>query len=254
MTKKLEGRVAIVTGGQRGLGAAIVREFVAEGATCFINYPNGSEEQQAASLVEELKSLGSKVIANQADVGDESQIAAFIRSVETRAGKIDILVNNAGVNSNRTWEDMTRQAWDLTLNVNLTGTYLCCKAVLEPMKGRKSGNIINIASVAPFLGRRNVDYISTKSALLGLTRSLARQYGSFGIRANAISPGFHDTDMLKRSFQVSGVNPEEFIKRTPLGYLPGPEGIGKAALFLASDDAAFITGHNLVVDGELTLR
>jgi NAD(P)-dependent dehydrogenase (short-subunit alcohol dehydrogenase family) len=128
------------------------------------------------------------------------------------------------------------------------------RAVLEPMKGRKSGNIINIASVAPFLGRGNVDYISTKSALLGLTRSLARQYGPFGIRANAISPGFHDTDMLKRSFQVSGVNPEEFIKRTPLGYLPGPEGIGKAALFLASDDAAFITGHNLVVDGGLTLR
>ena len=253
MTKKLEGRVAIVTGGQRGLGAAIVREFVAEGATCFINYPNGSEEQQAASLVEELKSLGSKVIANQADVGDESQVAAFIRSVETRAGKIDILVNNAGVNSNRTWEDMTRQAWDLTLNVNLTGTYLCCKAVLEPMKGRKSGNIINMLPLRRFWDAATLIIFPPRAPFLA-SLAASRANMDRSAFANAISPGFHDTDMLKRSFQVSGVNPEEFIKRTPLGYLPGPEGIGKAALFLASDDAAFITGHNLVVDGGLTLR
>ena len=252
--KKLENKVALITGGQRGLGAAIVRDFVAEGAICFINYPGVREEPEAATFVEEMKLRGARVTAVQADVADEAQVNNLIKSIVSGQGRIDILVNNAGVNTNRTWEDMDRAAWDLTISVNLTGVFHCCKAVLDTMKMQKTGNILNIASVAPFLGRGNVDYISTKSALLGLTRSLARQYGPFGIRANAISPGFHDTSMLQRSLGVSSVNPDEFIKQTPLGYLPGPEGIGKAALFLASDDAAFITGHNLVVDGGLTLR
>ena len=252
--KRLDNKVALVTGGERGLGAAIVREFVAQGAICFLNYPNRAEESTAAALVDELKPHGAPVTAVETDVADESQVNELVEAIIAREGRVDILVNNAGVNSNRTWEDLDRATWDLTLSVNLTGVYHCCKAVLRTMKAHKSGNVINIASVAPFLGRGNVDYISTKSALLGLTRSLARQYGPFGIRANAISPGFHDTEMVQRSFKVASVNPDEFIKRTPLGYLPGPEGIGKAALFLASDDAAFITGHNLVVDGGLTLR
>jgi 3-oxoacyl-[acyl-carrier protein] reductase len=251
---KLDGRVALVTGGQRGLGAAIVRDFVAEGAICYINYPSKAEAAQADAFVAEVKTLGAPVTAIQADVADEAQVKALISTIVEREARLDILVNNAGVNSLRTWEDMDHVAWDLTLNVNLTGVYHCCRAVLDIMKRQKRGNIINIASIAAFIGRGNVDYISTKSALLGLTRSLARQYGRAGIRANAISPGFHDTDMVQRSLRVASVDPDEFIKQTALGYLPGPEGIGKAALFLASDDASFITGHNLVVDGGLTLR
>ena len=251
---KLENRVALVTGGQRGIGAAIVREFVTEGAVCFINYPSTKEEQEAVAFVDEVKLLGAPVTALQADVADEAQVNALIKDIVAQRQRLDILVNNAGINTMRTWEDMDRAAWDLTMSVNLTGVYQCCKAVLDTMKHQKKGNIINIASIAPYMGRGNVDYISAKSALLGLTRSLARQYGRAGIRANAISPGFHDTDMVRRSLQVASVDPDEFIKQTPLGYLPGPEGIGKAALFLASDDAAFITGHNLVVDGGLTLR
>ncbi len=251
---KLDNRVALVTGGQRGLGAAIVRDFVSEGAICFINYPSEAEQDEAKAFVEEVRALGAPVTAVQADVADEAQVNALIADIVGRASRLDILVNNAGVNSLRTWEDMDHTAWDLTVSVNLTGVYHCCKAALAPMKRQNKGNIINIASIAAFIGRGNVDYISTKSALLGLTRSLARQYGRSGIRANCISPGFHDTDMVRRSLQVASVDPDEFIKQTPLGYLPGPEGIGKAALFLASDDAAFITGHNLVVDGGLTLR
>lgn len=252
--KKLEGRIALVTGGQRGIGAAIVREFVAAGAICVINYPSPREAPEAAAFVNEVKSLGAPVTAVQADVADETQVEALVADIVARHGRLDILVNNAGVNTVRTWEDMDRAAWDFTMSVNLTGTYQCCKAALGPMKRQKKGNILTIASIAAFVGRGNVDYISSKSALLGMTRSLARQYGPSGIRANAISPGFHDTDMVRHSLKVASVDPTEFIKQTPLGYLPGPEGIGKAALFLASDDAAFITGHNLVIDGGLTLR
>jgi 3-oxoacyl-[acyl-carrier protein] reductase len=122
------------------------------------------------------------------------------------------------------------------------------------MKQQNRGNIVNIASIAAFIGRGNVDYIASKSALFGLTRSLARQYGRYGIRANSISPGFHNTEMVRRATQGSAENADEFIKQTPLGFLPEPDSIGKAALFLVSDDASFITGHNLVVDGGLTLR
>jgi 3-oxoacyl-[acyl-carrier protein] reductase len=251
---KLDGRIALVTGGQRGLGAAIVRDFVSEGATCFINYPSENEAPEADAFVNEMRQNAKGVIAMRASVAVESEVRALVGTILEQTGRLDILVNNAGVNTMRTWEDMDRDAWDRTMSVNLTGVYHCCKAVLDTMKAQKSGNIINIASIAPYVGRGNVDYIAAKSALLGLTRSLARQYGRIGIRANAISPGFHDTDMVRRSLQVDSVDPDEFIKATPLGYLPGPEGIGKAALFLASDDASFITGHNLVVDGGLTLR
>jgi 3-oxoacyl-[acyl-carrier protein] reductase len=251
---KLDGRVALVTGGQRGIGAAIVRDFVSEGAICFINYPSEKEEREAAAFVEEITRLDASVVAVRADVANEAEVTSLIEHILGQKQRLDVLVNNAGINTMRTWEDMDRQAWDHTISVNLTGVYHCCKAVLDTMKRQKSGNIINIASVAPFVGRGNVDYIAAKSALLGLTRSLARQYGRVGIRANAISPGFHDTAMVRRSLEVASVDPDEFIKQTPLGYLPGPEGIGKAALFLASDDASFITGHNLVVDGGLTLR
>ncbi|MDE2167694.1 MAG: SDR family oxidoreductase [Alphaproteobacteria bacterium] len=249
---KLEGCVAWVTGGQRGLGAACVREFVAEGAECYVNYPTAAEAVEAAEFVEGVKA--GRVYAAQADVTNEKQIADLVSRIIRDSKRLNILVNNAGVNTLRTWEDLDRESWDLTISVNLTGVFNCCKAVLPPMKQQNRGNIVNIASIAAFIGRGNADYIASKSALLGLTRSLARQYGKFGIRANAISPGFHNTEMVKRARAGAKENADEFIKATPLGFLPEPDSIGKAALFLASDDASFITGHNLVVDGGLTLR
>jgi len=250
--RRLEGRVAWVTGGQRGLGAACVREFVAEGAECYINYPTTSEANEAHALVSSISN--GLVHSVQADVTDERQIHDLVAQIVGTSKRLDILVNNAGVNTLRTWEDIDRESWDVTINVNLTGVFNCCKAVLNQMKLQKRGNIVNIASIAAFIGRGNADYIASKSALLGLTRSLARQYGPYGIRANSISPGFHNTEMVRRARQGSAENADEFIKQAPLGYLPEPDSIGKAALFLVSDDASFITGHNLVVDGGLTLR
>lgn len=251
---KLDDRVALVTGGQRGLGAAILREMAAEGATCIVNYPGPPEADEANDLVKELMGQGVPAITIQTDVTDTNQVAAMIRQIRERFGRLDVLVNNAGVNPLKTWEDLDRETWDLTLKVNVTGVFTCCKAVLDIMREQKKGSIINIASVAAFIGRGNVDYIASKSALLGLTRSLARQYGRYGIRANCVSPGFHNTEMTRRARQTSSESADEFIKAVPLGYLAEADSIGKATLFLATDDSYYITGHNLVVDGGLTLR
>jgi 3-oxoacyl-[acyl-carrier protein] reductase len=251
---KLDSRVVLVTGGQRGLGAAILREMAAEGATCIVNYPGPSELEEAEALVEALTGIGVAASAIAADISDTAAANALIAGVKERYGRLDVLVNNAGVNSLQTWEEIERATWDLTIAVNLTGVFNCCKAALGLMREQNRGNFINIASVSAFIGRGNADYIASKSALLGLTRSLARQYGQYGIRANSISPGFHNTIMTSRARQSSSENADDFIKLVPLGFLAEADSIGKAALFLASDDSYYITGHNLVVDGGLTLR
>lgn len=251
---KLDDRVVLVTGGQRGLGAAILKEMAREGATCVVNYPTAVELEEAGSLTDELAGLGVAACAIEADIADTAAVDLLIAQVMKRFGRLDVLVNNAGVNSLQTWEEIERETWDRTIAVNLTGVFNCCKAALSIMREQKRGNIINIASISAFIGRGNADYIASKSALLGLTRSLARQYGSFGIRANSISPGFHDSAMTRRARQNGSENADDFIKQVPLGFLADADSIGKAALFLASDDSYYITGHNLVVDGGLTLR
>jgi 3-oxoacyl-[acyl-carrier protein] reductase len=251
---RLDGRVALVTGGQRGLGAAILREFAAEGAMCIVNYPTAADRAEADGLVRELQEMGVKAAAINADVANPRAVADLTANVHARFGSIDILVNNAGVNSLQKWEEIDDNTWERTLSVNLTGVFNCCKAVLPVMRRQKRGNIINIASIAAFIGRGNADYIGTKGAVIALTRSLARQYGKEGIRANTISPGFHNTLMTRRGQQGASENVDEFIKIVPLGFLAEADSIGKAALFLASDDSYYITGHNLVVDGGLTLR
>ncbi|WP_144295351.1 SDR family NAD(P)-dependent oxidoreductase, partial [Rhodoligotrophos appendicifer] len=222
---KLDNRVALVTGGQRGLGAAILRELAAEGAICVVNYPWEMEAEAAQNLVKELKALGANAVAMEADVTNTEDVITLIAKIRDQFGHLDILVNNAGLNTLKTWEDLDRDSWDNTLAVNLTGVFNCCKAVLDIMSEQKKGNIINIASVAAFIGRGNADYIATKAAVLGLTRSLARQYGRHGIRTNSISPGFHNTEMTQRARQTSAESADEFIKMVPLGYLAEADSI-----------------------------
>jgi NAD(P)-dependent dehydrogenase (short-subunit alcohol dehydrogenase family) len=251
---KLSGRVVLVTGGQRGLGAATLSEMAAEGATCVVNYPGPQEEQAAQDTIKSLSASGVPSLAIAADVTNKDQIEAMVAQIKDRFGRLDVLVNNAGINPLKPWDELDVESFTHTIQVNLVGVFICCKAVLDVMREQTRGNIINIASIAAFIGRGNADYIASKSALLGLTRSLARQYGKYGIRANCISPGFHDTQMTRRAQQTSGESANEFISTVPLGFLAGADSIGKAALFLASDDSYYITGHNLVVDGGLTLR
>lgn len=250
----MHARVALVTGGQRGLGAAILRELAAEGATCVVNYPAINEQAEAEALVGQLTSIGVRAVAFEADVADDVASNDLIDKVVRSFGCLDILVNNAGVNSLETWEEISSETWNNTISVNLTGLFNCCKFALPKMREQGRGNIINISSVAAFIGRGNADYIATKSAVIGLTRSLARQYGRHGVRANCISPGFHNTLMTSRARQHASENADEFISTVPLGFVAEPDSIGKAAVFLASDDSYYVTGHNLVVDGGLTLR
>ena len=251
---KLDGRVALVTGGQRGLGAATLKEMAAEGASCVVNYPDAMEEEAARETAKSLEGEGIKTLTIAADVTKPDQVAAMIQKIKERFGRLDVVVNNAGVNPLKVWDELDLDSWKRTIEVNLTGVFVVCKAVLDVMREQKKGSIVNIASVAAFIGRGNADYIASKSALLGLTRSLARQYGRFGIRANCVSPGFHYTEMTRRAQQGSAESANEFIKAVPLGYLAEADSIGKAVLFLATDDSYYITGHNLVVDGGLTLR
>jgi NAD(P)-dependent dehydrogenase (short-subunit alcohol dehydrogenase family) len=251
---RLSDRVVLVTGGQRGLGAATLREMAAEGATCVVNYPGPMEAEAANALVQELKAKRVTAIAIAADVTDTGQVAKMFETIKSRFDRLDVVVNNAGVNPLKGWEELDSDVFNETLKVNVTGVFNCCRAAVDIMREQKKGSIVNIASVAAFIGRGNVDYISSKAALLGLTRSLARQYGKFGIRANCVSPGFHNTEMTQRARQTSSESADEFIKAVPLGFLAEADSIGKAALFLATDEAYYITGHNLVVDGGLTLR
>ncbi len=251
---KLDERVALVTGGQRGLGAAAIREMAAEGAICVVNYPGALEVDAAQKLVEELKGEGVEALAVAADVSDARQVDDMIGKIVERFGRLDVLVNNAGVNPLKGWEELDAETFEHTLKVNVTGVFNCCRAALDIMRRQQKGNIVNIASISAFIGRGNADYISSKSALLGLTRSLARQYGKDGIRANCVSPGFHNSDMTQRARQTSTESADEFIKAVPLGFLAEADSIGKAVLFLATDDSYYVTGHNLVVDGGLTLR
>jgi len=251
---KLDDRVALVTGGQRGLGAAILREMATEGATCVVNYPGPMEADAANELVKELEGHNVPALAIAADVTEIDRVTAMILQIKERFGRLDVLVNNAGVNPLKTWEELDLESWELTLKVNVTGVFTCCRAAIDVMREQKKGSIINIASISAFIGRGNVDYIASKSALFGLTRSLARQYGRDGIRANCVSPGFHNTEMTRRARQNGSETADDFIKMVPLGFLAEADSIGKAALFLASDDSYYITGHNLVVDGGLTLR
>jgi len=250
---KLKGRVALVTGGQRGLGAAILTEFAKEGARCLVNYPNAKEKSDADATLADLIALGVDAAIVEGDISTEDGSKRLIATATGTYGRLDILVNNAGLNSLKTWAEIDGAIWDRTMAVNLDGMFHCCRAAVDVMMKQQRGNIINIASIAPFIGRGNADYIASKAAALGLTRSLARQFGKHNIRANSLSPGFHDTAMTQHAIHHGSENAEDFIKQVPLGFLPKPDSIGHAALFLASDDSYYITGHNLVVDGGLTL-
>ena len=162
------------------------------------------------------------------------------------------MINNAGINSYKSIEEIDRETWNRTIAVTLTGTFICTRLALPAMQSHGSGNIINNASVAPWLGRGTIDYNAAKSGVLAITRSIARQYGPKGIRCNTIAPSVHKTPMAEKVMaSEEGI---DYIDAIPLGFVPGPDSVAKAALFLASDDSYYISGHTLLVDGGLTLR
>jgi NAD(P)-dependent dehydrogenase (short-subunit alcohol dehydrogenase family) len=244
---RLAGRVAIVTGSSRGMGLAIARGYAREGAHVVLT------SRTLASLEEparELSQLGVRVLPLQVDVSSPQDVERMVARVDELFGRVDILVNNAGMPMVAPSEQLELAAWQRTLDTNLTGCFLCAQGAGRLMLRQGSGCIINVASLTSFLGfPGRLAYSATKSALLGLTRTLSSEWAPRGIRVNALAPGWILTDLLKSVIDRGALDPQKLIARTPIGRMGTPEDVVGPAIFLASDESAFITGQVLPVDG-----
>jgi NAD(P)-dependent dehydrogenase (short-subunit alcohol dehydrogenase family) len=240
---------AFVTGGARGIGRAIVEKFVAEGAAVTFADRDDAPGRQTA---DELAAAGTSASFVRADITSEDDVRGAIGGVLTRHGRLDVLVNNAGINAYFDATAMTEAEWDQVFAVDLKGAWLCAKHALPPMQAARHGSIVNIASIHATLTIPGMfPYAAAKAGLLGLTRSLALEYGPFGIRANAVSPGYTRTRLVDE-WMARQPDPEETERRTllnhPLRRIATPADIANVVAFLASDEAAAITGANIAAD------
>ena len=246
----LEGKVALVTGGSRGIGRAIALLLAARGAKVVINYNRNLEEANA--VVAAIEGKGGQAIALQGDVSNPTDAQKLVEQTVKNYGRIDILVNNAGITKDTLMMRMSESDWDAVLDTNLKGAYLCAKAALRPMLKSKGGRIINISSVSGQAGSGGqANYSAAKAGLIGFTKALAREVGSRSITVNAVAPGFIETDM-------TNVLAEEFKKKAldqiPLERFGKPEDVAEAVAFLASDAANYITGQVLAVNGGMVMN
>jgi 3-oxoacyl-[acyl-carrier protein] reductase len=238
----LDGKVALVTGGSRGIGAAISRELARGGARVAVNFRSGREAAEAIAEEVDGVPLG-------ANVGDPAEAQELIDRVEAELGDLDILVNNAGVTRDTLIARMSDEDWDDVVDTNLRGAFNTCRAVSRKMLRRRSGAIVNLSSVVGVHGNPGqANYAASKAGIIGLTKALARELGVRGVRVNAIAPGYITTELTDvLTEEQRGV----ILGNTPLGRLGSPEDVAAAVRFLCSDEAAFITGDVLLVDGGL---
>ena len=244
-----EGRTALVTGGSRGIGGACVKALAEEGARVAFVYHSNSEA--AERLVAELQGHDREVMAIQADVADKGRADEVVGQLVDQWEQLDILVNSAGVIRDGLFAMMNDENWSTVLETNLTGTYNYCQAVTRPMMSQRRGSIVNLSSVAAEFGSRGqVNYAASKGGIDGLTRCLAKELASRKVRVNAVAPGMIDTDMSERVRSLAG---DRIVKSIPLGRIGLPDEIARAVAFLASDDASYVTGQILRVDGGVSL-
>lgn len=251
---RLDGKVAAVTGGASGIGEATVRRFVAEGASVAFCDRDGERGRRVAT---ELEATGAKVAFTQADVGAEAACLAFINGAAQKFGRLDILVNNAGIRKYEKIDEASAASWNEILNVNLMSYAFCAKAAVPLMRKNKGGAIVNVASVRSVVaGGGNLQYDTTKAAIAGLTRGLAADHSSEGIRVNAVGPGPIFTPFHERRIAAAGETVEQYNAQAARGTMlkrPGrADEVAAAILFLASDDASYVTGALLFVDGGMT--
>lgn len=243
---RLEGKHAMVTGAASGIGAAIADRFAAEGASVV------AADVDEASLTTRVEPLGESVTAVGADVTDEAAVIALLEAAERRA-PVDVVVNVAGIGSTTSAPDTPLEVWERVFAVNVRGTFLCCKHAIPPMAARRRGAIVNIASVAGLVGVRNrAAYCASKGAVVALTRALAVDHVHQGIRVNCICPGTVDSPWVRKLVEDAGESLDGLRARQPMGRLGTPEEIAEAAVYLAQDASAFVTGSALVVDGGWT--
>ncbi len=242
-------RVALVTGGSRGIGRAISERLAAQGHSVAVNY--AANREAADATVDAIRVSGGTAVAIQADVGDEDAVAAMFESVTNDLGPVEILVNNAGITRDGLILRMSIEAWDEVMATNLRSVYLVTKTALRAMLRARWGRVISLSSVSGIAGNPGQsNYAASKAAIIGFTKSVAREVGTRGITVNAVAPGFIETDMTEA---LGEEITRAAAERVALGRLGQPEEVAAAVGYLASDEAAYVTGHTLVIDGGIAL-
>ncbi|PZE22489.1 3-oxoacyl-[acyl-carrier-protein] reductase [Paenibacillus xerothermodurans] len=241
----LSGKTALVTGGSRGIGRAIALALAEAGADVAVNY-SGSQAA-AAEVAELIQAMGRKAIQVQADISSAQDVDDMFKLVLETYGRLDILVNNAGITKDNLIMRMKEEEFDQVIATNLKGVFNCIKAATRPMMKQRYGRIINISSVVGVLGNPGqINYVAAKAGVIGMTKASAKELSSRGITVNAVAPGFIETDMTN---QLSEDTRTQLLQQIPLARLGQPDDIAKAVRFLASDDAAYMTGQTIHVDG-----
>lgn len=247
MASSLKDRIAIVTGGSRGIGKAIVQELSGHGAKVIFTYLKSDEA--AKVLVDEIRQSGMEIEAAKSNASNFEETKKIVEHVVNKYGKLDILVNNAGVVKDKALMMMDPSEWREVIETNLTGYFNMAKSCIVTMMKQKSGNIINISSVAGVVGMaRQANYSSAKAGIIGLTKSLAKEVAAYNVRVNAVAPGYIETDMTKDLRQK-----EDLVRMIPEGRFGKPEEVARTVSFLASDRSSYITGQVVKVDGGLAI-
>ncbi len=244
----ISGKTALVTGGGRGIGREIALKLANAGADVSISDIDKSTAEKTKEVIE---SLGRKSLALEADVSNGESVNSMVSNFLEYFGKIDILINNAGITRDGLILRMKENDWDAVLNVNLKSCFLCCKAIAKPMIRAQKGKIVNIASVVGLMGNAGqVNYSASKAGMIGLTKTLAREFAGRSINVNAVAPGFIESAMTDK---LSDQNKQNFIDRIPMKKLGQPEDIANAVLFLVSPLSDYITGQTITIDGGLVM-
>jgi NAD(P)-dependent dehydrogenase (short-subunit alcohol dehydrogenase family) len=247
---RLENRIALVTGAGSGLGRAIALEFARQGAHVFASDRNEASVGETADMVAK---EGGAATPLRSDVREKDDIASLLSAIDKTEGKLDVLVNNAGITQREDFRHITDEQWQEILDVNLTGAMRLSRDALGLLKVSGSASIINVSSIMERVHVRQLSaYSTTKAALAGLSRAMAVEYSAFNVRVNYICPGYAETAMTERILRNPAVR-QGLLDRTPMKRFVQPEDVAKAALFLASDEAAFITGEGLTVDGGMSV-
>jgi 3-oxoacyl-[acyl-carrier protein] reductase len=243
MNMNLSGKVALVTGSGKGIGKAIAGKLSEAGATIVIN----DVTDESGVTAQEIIAAGKPALFIKGSVTVAAEVNAMVDQIVAAYGRLDILVNNAGITRDKLTLSMTDEEWDAVINVNLKGVFVCTRAALKYMLKQRYGRIVNISSISGIVGNPGqVNYCAAKAGIIGLTRTVSKEMASRGITVNAIAPGFIETDMTAK---IPAKLREEFSKKIPVGYFGSPADVAAAVTFLASDEARYITGQVLCVDG-----